>query len=154
MDPDLLSGVDPRAIYGVGVVAFSGDDEIVMVRLNRGIEIPAGTVEAADTSLEHTARREAWEEACITLGQLHLVQLMRVEWHDLAKPAVYVPIYAGKVASMPPFAQRHETYGRIIVSCRQYVDVLGFGTRRDRERLIANAKSAVYQRFPACSSWL
>lgn len=143
MDPELLPGVDPRAVFGVSVVAFSGADEIVMVDLARGLEIPAGGVEDTDENLEATVRREAWEEARVTLGEVRLAQLVRVDWLDRAAPAVYIPVYAAEVATMPAFEQCHESRGRRLVSCQDYVDHLGFGPAHVRRALIADAKAAL-----------
>jgi 8-oxo-dGTP pyrophosphatase MutT (NUDIX family) len=140
LDPALLPYVG--RIYAVSVVPLTSDGRVVMVRLGRGVEIPGGEVEAGDADLEETARREALEEACVVLGSLRLIQLVR---HDrCGMEPRYVVIYAGEVTKMGPFVKDNESLGRLLVSRREYVTVFGAGSITDRNRLMVQAEEALH----------
>jgi cytochrome P450/ADP-ribose pyrophosphatase YjhB (NUDIX family) len=141
LDPALLPHVG--RIYAVSVVPMTGDGRVVMAQLQRGVEIPGGKVEAEDADLEATARRETWEEACVMLGSLRLIQLIRFEQGE-AEPR-YVASYAGEVTNIAPFVKGNESLGRLLVSRRQYVAVFGFGSITDRRRLMIQASAALFR---------
>jgi 8-oxo-dGTP diphosphatase len=146
LDVAEVAEIDVADIWGVGVVPFTDNGDVVTVRLRRGIEIPAGGIERSDADLEATARREAWEEARITLGHLELAQLARVDRRDTDAPARYLVFFTGTVRSMPSFEQRHESFERLVVSCEDYAGKGGFGpysTAADRRRMIQDAKTAM-----------
>jgi 8-oxo-dGTP diphosphatase len=150
LDPAEADTIDPAAVWGVGVIPFTEDGDVVVVRLRRGIEIPAGGIEPQDLDFEATARREAWEEARITLGELELAQVAQVDRVDADEPARYLVFYAGTVRSMPPFEQHCESFERLVVSCEEFVEKDGFGPyspAADRYRMISEAKSAVRRMF-------
>jgi 8-oxo-dGTP diphosphatase len=146
LDVAEVADIDAADIWAVGVVPFTDSGDVVTVRLRRGIEIPAGGIEPSDADLEATARREAWEEARITLGRLELAQLARVDRRDTDAPARYLVIFTGAVQSMPVFEQRHESFDRLVVSCEDYAGKDGFGpysTTADRRWMIQEAKAAI-----------
>jgi len=146
LDVAEVADIDVADIWAVGVVPFTANGDVVTVRLRRGIEIPAGGIEPSDADLEATARREAWEEARITLGRLELAQLARVDRRDIDAPAQYLVFYTGAVRSMPAFEQCHESFERLVVSCEDYAGKDGFGpysTAADRRRMIQDAKAAI-----------
>jgi 8-oxo-dGTP diphosphatase len=138
-----LSAVEKSSILGVVVVPFTADDGIVMVELQRGLEIPGGKIEPTDFDLETTARREAWEEARIVLGQPELTLLVRVDWRDREAPPGYIVVFAANVRSMAPFEQNHESMGRMVVSSADYIDMFGFGPVEMRERMVWEARKAL-----------
>ncbi|MFI9387044.1 NUDIX hydrolase [Kutzneria sp. NPDC052558] len=146
LDAAAVADIDVADIWGVGVVPFTDNGDVVTVRLQRGIEIPAGGVEPSDADLEATARREAWEEARITLGRLELAQVARVDRRDIDAPAQYLVFFTGAVRSMPAFEQCHESFERLVVSCEDFAGKDGFGpysTAADRKRMIEDAKAAM-----------
>src|ERR1700722_1144268 len=57
----------------VGVLAFTADGKLAAVVSKRGVDIPSGHVEPDDSDPESALRREAREEAKLTLGPLTLV---------------------------------------------------------------------------------
>jgi 8-oxo-dGTP pyrophosphatase MutT (NUDIX family) len=128
---------------GVCVVPFTRDGRVVLARLNRGCEIPGGGMEDADADFVATARREAWEETRIGLGELSLVQFVRIRRRDKSCSPSYAVIYAGMVTWMPRFVRRHESYGRVLVDPHELPHAVGFGTLADRKRLVAAARAAM-----------
>ena len=140
LDPADRADIDD--IFAVCVVPIADDGRVVLAQLRRGLEVPGGKVDATDASLEAAARREAWEETRITLGRLEPIQLVRIDPHDAATSR-YVLIYAGRVVSMPPFVQEHESMGRLCVTRADYINRFGFGSTQDRRRLMREATAAV-----------
>jgi 8-oxo-dGTP diphosphatase len=147
LDLDTMTDVpDLRSkIMGVCVVPVTADGRIVLAELSRGREIPGGGIEPADRDFVATARREAWEEARIELGELKLLQFIRIDRRDKPSEPSYAVIYAGAVTRMPPFERKHESFGRVVVSVDDYVARYGLGSLEDRRTLIAMTMSALAQ---------
>lgn len=140
IDSDLLPGVDPQRIHGIGVVVFAGD-ELALMQIARDVEVPAETVADTIMNMEGAARCEAWEQDRLIFGDLHLAQLVRVDWRDRTAPPVYLPIYAGEVDS--GYSDHRSEDSTLFVTCQEYVDVVGFGTKANRRQLITDAKAAI-----------
>lgn len=139
--PDALDTVDD--VYAAAVVPFTEDGDVVVARLRRGVEIPGGTVEPSDVTLEDTVRREAWEEARVVLGDLTLVHVVRMTPRQ-GGPARHVAVYAGMVTWMPPFVREAESLDRLVLTPRQFVaDTTSFAGPSSRRDLLASAWTAV-----------
>jgi 8-oxo-dGTP diphosphatase len=138
--------LDPRSVPGreavsiVMTVPFTGDGAMVVTRLRRGIELPGGHVAPGDPDLESAARREAWEEARITLGPLAVTQVIRIEYQTDPPQVTHVVVYTGRVQSMPPFVRAHESSGRMVVSCAEFVEHYGSGSSEERQALVDEAR--------------
>jgi 8-oxo-dGTP diphosphatase len=157
--PTVLSWLDPaavphrRQVSVVMIVPFAADGEVVAVRLRRGVELPGGHVLPEDASLEDAARREAWEEARITLGPLAVAQVIRVDYRTgpaLTDPTLtdppgttHIVVYTGRVLRMAPFDRAHESLARMVVSTEDFIDRYGTGSSDDRRLLIAEAGAAL-----------
>ena len=140
--PEHIDTVDE--VFATMVVPFTPDGDVVAVWLRRGLELPGGTVEAYDRSLTETARREAWEEARIVLGDLTLLHIVRMEHRDGLGPTRCVAVYTGTVAWMPPFVREAESLGRLVLSPDEFVaKATGFGSTHARRDLIDSAWTAV-----------
>ncbi|WP_176960214.1 NUDIX hydrolase [Lentzea jiangxiensis] len=162
-DPNVLRHLDQTTVLGVSLIPFSHSGEIVMVDLARGLETPAGTVGDTDADFEATARREAWEEAGVTLREIALVAVAlvavaqvavaqvavaqvavaQVAWKNLDASAAFMPVYTAEVETMPPFTQCHESRGRRLVKCEDFINNPGVSTVALRRQLIADAKAAL-----------
>ncbi|MBP2326442.1 8-oxo-dGTP diphosphatase [Kibdelosporangium banguiense] len=134
---------DVGTISSASVVPVTADGKIVLAKLARGLEIPGGDVIVSDPDIEAAARREAWEETCIRLGPLVLIQLVRVEQNTPLAVVRHVVVYAGRVTSMPTFVQENESAGRVVVSPDEYIERVGFGHADDRRLLVTQAMAAV-----------
>ncbi|QUQ65523.1 NUDIX hydrolase [Kutzneria sp. CA-103260] len=141
LDPARLPDIE--RISAASVVPFTPAGDIVLAKLARGLEIPGGEVAESDPDVEATARREAWEEACVVLGALVPVQLIEVDCPGAPDLLRHVVVYAGHVIRMPSFVRRHESSGRVVVSPDEYVERVRFGRPDDRRLLVAQAKAAV-----------
>lgn len=138
LDPSVVP--DPGSVSIVMTVPFTDDGHVVVVRLRRGVELPGGHVLPEDTDLEAAARRETWEEARITLGPLAVTQVIRIEYAADPLRATHLVVYTGRVASMHPFVSAHESLGRLVVSCADFIARYGTGSSEDRRTLMDEAR--------------
>jgi len=147
--PAVLSWLDPatvperRDVSVVMVVPFTVDGRVVVARLRRGVELPGGHVQPEDRSLEDAARREAWEEARITLGRLAVAQVIRVDYLTDPPSTSHIVVFTGRVLRMAPFDRAHESLARMVVPSEDFIDHYGTGSRDDRRVLIAEAGAAL-----------
>jgi len=72
MEPGFIPPFDK--VTSVSVVAFTECGEMVATEDKRGIDLPGGHVAEGEDSCEQTARREALEEAGITMLELSFLR--------------------------------------------------------------------------------
>jgi 8-oxo-dGTP diphosphatase len=129
------------------------DGKIVMAHnLRRGIEVPGGHVEAGET-LEQAARREAWEEVGVKLGDLTPIGYLRMnsfgdppDDYKYPHPLSFQQFFAGRVEEMTEFAHTDE--------CGTPVEVLDleehrpsvqiFGQRASRTTFLTSLLVQIY----------
>src|SRR5919201_7164148 len=63
-------------VTSVGVVPFTDEGLIVAALLQRGVDLPGGHVQEGERTIEEVARREALEEAGITLREVHAAEVL------------------------------------------------------------------------------
>ncbi len=109
---------DFSTITNVAAIAFADSDNIVAVELHRGLDLPGGHKEPEDTNALDTVRREAMEEACITLaGPFYVVGIIESNYYP--EPS-YMLIIACKVDELHDFEALHESLGRELVTPAEF----------------------------------
>jgi 8-oxo-dGTP diphosphatase len=86
-------------VTSVAVVPFTKDGNIVATLQQRGIDLPGGHVRCEDMDIYATARREAMEEARISLGDLRVACVIQSDYfgqHDLT----YMVVVTGLVQQL------------------------------------------------------
>ena len=107
-------------ISSVLVVPFAADGKVVAVRNKRGWDLTGGHVEPYDKDIEAAARREAREEANITLGELHPIGTIEfLESREGIKK--YMPVMATTVKHMGSFTANDEILERTSMSTDEYL---------------------------------
>lgn len=96
-------------VTAVAVVACL-DNKILFIKNKRGWDIPGGHVEKTDNTIEETARRELWEEACTECGKFKLVGFMISDYYQDRK--TYIIILKTRVTCLLEFKPKHETIKR------------------------------------------
>jgi 8-oxo-dGTP pyrophosphatase MutT (NUDIX family) len=72
-----------KNVTSVSVIPFMQDGQIVAVRLrHRGIDIPGGHVEPGETTPEQTMNREVMEEACMTVKNPILAEVIESDYFE------------------------------------------------------------------------
>lgn len=88
-------------VTSVSVIPFTKDGNIVAVRLrHRGLDLPGGHVESLETTPEQTMRREVMEEACMTIKNPILAEVIESDYFDRAS---YMLIYGAFADELFPF---------------------------------------------------
>jgi 8-oxo-dGTP diphosphatase len=73
-----------KQVTSVMVVPFTKEGLIVAVRLrNRGLDIPGGHVEKHERSPEETLRREIMEEACMTIFEPQMTEIIETDYFGI-----------------------------------------------------------------------
>lgn len=103
-------------ITSVLVVPFTADGLIVCALLPRGIDLPGGHTQKNEQNCEETARREAIEEAGITLGKLQLLTVLQSDYlGSETEQLTYIVVMTGFVENILPYEGLHESLGRRII---------------------------------------
>ena len=134
---------DPAAVTSAAVVPFLTDVRIVAAVLDRGIDLPGGHVEAEDTSIEETVRREALEEAGIEVGPLVLASVIESDYFGPSR-LTFMLSYVAMVVGFGPVSTEHESFGRRIVSIEEFLSEYR-GDSRDMQLILKRALSAARQ---------
>ena len=107
------------APFAALVFPFYGDRIVLADIVGRGWCIPSGRIEPGE-SAEHTARREANEEAGIQLGDLTFLGHYRLT-HDDGRVRISVA-YVGRVDSWSDFVPTEESAGRQLVGWEELAE--------------------------------
>lgn len=110
-----------EAVTSAAVVAVTQDDMLVVADLARGLDIPGGHVQRHEKSIEETVRREAWEEARITLANLKPVEVIESDYFG-ADDLTYLVIFAARVMRLAPWEEKHESAGRMVLAPFEFLE--------------------------------
>lgn len=121
--------LDPAAIApplekvtSVAVVPFDRDGNIVTALLERGPDIPGGHMQVGETSLEETVRREAFEEAFITLGKIETACVIQSDYYGATDDKLtYMVVMTGSVGKFHPETPNEESAGRKIMGIEEFL---------------------------------
>lgn len=129
-------------VTSVGVIAFTREGKVAVTLQSRGFDIPGGHVQRGDRSLEETARREALEEARVTLGKVEYLGALRSNYYS---EPTYIVLMAAMVEQVLPFAPSPDHRLRLFLTPEQFASVYSAG---DRERMQAAVRQARALFFP------
>ena len=109
-------------VTSVAVIPFQKNGFMVGVLLERGIDIPGGHVQEGESSIEQVARREAREEACLELGDIHVVAYIQSDYHGSAPDELtYMVITTAFVTEMKPFVANEESGSREVLEADDFL---------------------------------
>lgn len=112
--------IDFSSITSVSVIAFNKEEKILSVMLeHRGVDIPGGHVEAYETNIYETIKREAMEEACVSLKGIQPIALIKSDYNS--EKETYMVIMAGRVDEEYPFKAEYESTQRFYLNVENFL---------------------------------
>jgi 8-oxo-dGTP diphosphatase len=128
---------DFRAVTSVSVIPFTESGNIVAVRLrHRGIDLPGGHVEPGEQTPQETMDREVMEEACMTVRDAVLTEVIE---SDFFEHASYMLLYGAYVDALSEFIPSDEASERIELSREDFIRQYEAGSKRLMAFAIENA---------------
>lgn len=115
-----INTVPFEQVTAVIVIPFTKDGKLVAVNLHhRGLDLPGGHVESYEKTPEETAHREVMEEACMTIKNLHPIELIQSDYFDTPS---YMLLYAAFVDEMQEFISSSEASERIVTTPEEFLE--------------------------------
>ncbi len=109
-----------KNVTSVSVIPFNDKGELVAIRLrHRGLDIPGGHVEEGESSPLETLEREVMEEACMTVEDPVLVDVIETDYFD--EPS-YMLIYGAFVKKLLPFKPSREASERVTIPITNFLE--------------------------------
>lgn len=130
---------DFKYVTSVSVIPFTEDGDIVVVRLrHRGLDLPGGHVEPHETTPEQTMNREVLEEACITIKNPVLAEVIESDYFD--HPS-YMLLYGAFVDELHLFSTPEDEMsdGREVVTREEFIRQYEAGNKELMSRAIQTA---------------
>ena len=146
LSPDFVPPFEQ--ITSVAVVPFTDDGRIVAVDLiSRGIDIPGGHILESEKSIEETAKRESFEEACITLRNIKTATIIQSDYYgNSPEELAYMVITAAMVDKFEEFIPNQESTSRKIMSIDEFLSEYTAGDIEDMKRIVLSARKAMFVR--------
>jgi len=111
---------DFSQVTSVAAIPFTSDGKLVVVNLrHRGLDMPGGHVEPFETTPEETMNREVMEEACMTIRDSVLVDVIESDYFDDRKS--YMLLYAAYVDEFKEFVPNDESSERLTISIEDFI---------------------------------
>lgn len=141
---------NPEKVTSIAVIALIQNDEMVATVLKRGLDIPGGHVEATDDGVVGTVKREAYEEARISLADpLYLIGIISSDYMgDAPEQITYMLITVGQVDRLDDFVAEFEATSREIVTTGEFLERYTAGSHEMMEEIIHRARSLYGKLFP------
>lgn len=147
-------GVQP--LRAVLLFAFFGDRVVLCDIAGRGWSVPSGHIQEGETP-EQAIRREAQEEAGITLNRVEPIGLYQL--HEPDGSFWYAPVFVGEVAHFAPIADSSESGGVLLIPPEDVqevyhlwdpliAEVFQYATKQYRERFLPGVSlREIYEQF-------
>lgn len=109
-----------KDVTSVSAIPFTEDGKLVVVNLrHRGLDLPGGHVEQGELSPLDTVTREVMEEACMTVKNLTLAEVIVSDYYP-DRPT-YMLLYAAFVNELLEFAPNDEASERVVINQKDFI---------------------------------
>lgn len=147
-------------VTGVRIIAFDDEGKILAVRKRkkfdrtRKLNIISGVHEGDDKNYEETIRREAREEANVTLGRLFLAAVIE---HKLkgasSQTATYHLVMTAHIKDFIPYTEYQEPNERFFLTREEFLKRYNAGRPEDMAKLIDMAEFMI-EDAPECDPYI
>ena len=100
-------------------------------------------MQEGERTIEEVARREALEEAGITLREVHVAEVLQSDYYG-PDDLTYMVLTTAFVDEYRPFAPTEESQGRITLSVEEFLARYTAGDVEGMRRLIAAAHTVLF----------
>ncbi|HEY7355282.1 MAG TPA: NUDIX domain-containing protein [Ktedonobacterales bacterium] len=143
LEPDRVPPFEK--ITSVAVVPFTPEGRIVATVLDRGVDLPGGHVQETENTIEETARREALEEAGITLKDLFVVKVIQSDYYGSAPDDLtYMITLTAFVDAFQPFIPNPESTGRLVLDIEDFLAQYTAGGREWMRSMVMAAHARLF----------
>lgn len=145
---DPVSYIPPlEKVTSVAVVPFDQDGNIVTALLKRGPDLPGGHMQVGEKDFSETARREALEEAFITLGKIEIACVIQSDYYgDTDDKLTYMIVMAGMIDKLEAEKPNKESAGRKVMSIEKFLQDYSAGDKNFMRDIVMQAQKT-YQRM-------
>jgi len=136
-------------VTSVSVVPFTADGQIVAAILERGVDLPGGHVQEGERAFDEVARREAYEEAGITLRDVRVAQVIQSDYYGSAPDDLTYMVQATAfVDAFADFIPTDESSGRVMLSIDEFLRRYIAGDTEMMRRIVAAAHEVLFGAVP------
>lgn len=138
----------------IKVIAFDDAGNVLAIRKHKKIDIISGTTGCDDRNYKDAARREAREEANVTLGRLHLAAVIESKPKDNpSAEASFILVMTARVKGIIPYSEYQEPNKRYFLTKEKLLKRYSAGKPDDLIKLIEMA-DFVLADAPECDPYI
>lgn len=128
---------DFKYVTSVSVIPFTESGDIIAVRLrHRGIDLPGGHVEPGEQTPEETMNREVMEEACMTIRNAVLAEVVESDYFE--HPS-YMLLYGAYIDELFDFIPSEEASERVELTREDFIKQYEAGSKKLMAIAVENA---------------
>ncbi len=135
-------GFEPpfEKVTSVSCVAFTPEGKMAATLQPRGVDIPGGHVQEGEGTIEEVTKREALEEAAITLRNVRTAMVIESDYYGpLPEQLTYLVTVAAEVAEVLPFAPTSDSFDRFFLHAEEFLDKYTAGDKKTMREEIERA---------------
>lgn len=151
---DQFDLIDFERVTCVVILPFTMTGDLVLVRLNRGLDIPGGHVQKHETTIAQVARRETLEEAAISLGELYVTGIIESDYFgSQPKELTYIIVVSCFVQEIYPFVANEEVFERLIIPPHDFLPEYKTTTKEMMQQMIIDAQMFLFNEGVGSGEW-
>jgi 8-oxo-dGTP pyrophosphatase MutT (NUDIX family) len=138
----------------IKVIAFDDEGKVLAIRKRKKIDIISGTTGCDDRNYKDAARREAREEANVTLGRLHLAAVIESIPKDNSSAEVsFILVMTARAKGVIPYSEYQQPNKRYFLTKENLLKRYSGGKPDDLAKLIEMA-DFVLADAPECDPYI